>query len=90
MNTFVEANPHDQITKHEFIAVHFIAVLIGFHGNLENVYRLYCDQAASSYSRNTHQVLGAIKEIVSSLRETRKSSLSPRLGMEGILPCYWI
>lgn len=38
----------DQITKHGFLEVHFIAVLIGFHGNLENVSRLCCDQAASS------------------------------------------
>lgn len=71
-------------------AVYFITVLIDFHGNLENVYRLYCDQAASSYLQNTHQVLGAIKELVSSLKETRKTSLSPKLGMEGILPFHWI
>lgn len=66
----------DQITKHGFLEVRFVAVLIGFHGNLENISRLCGDQAASSCSQNTHQVLAAIKETVSGLRETRKSSLS--------------
>lgn len=41
MNIFIEVYPHYQITKHGFLAVHFITVLIVFV-NLENVYRLYC------------------------------------------------
>lgn len=86
MSTFMEAYPHDQITKHGFLAVHFIAVLIGFHGNLENVYRLYCDQAASSYSQNTHQVLGAIKEIVSSLGRPERVLYLPGWGWRAFFP----
>lgn len=90
MSIFIEVYPHNPITKHGFLAVHFITVLIGFHGNLENVCRLSCDQAASSYLQNTHQVRVAVKEIVSRLRETRKASLSAKLGMEGVLPFHWI
>lgn len=86
MSIFIDVYPHNPITKHGFLAVHFITVLIGFHGNLENVYKLSCDQAASSYLQNTHQVLGAVKEIVSGPRETRKASVSAELGMEAILP----
>lgn len=61
MSIFIEVYPCNPITKHEFLALHFIIVLIGFHGNLENVYRLFCDQAASTYLQNTHQVLGGYK-----------------------------
>lgn len=49
MIIYIEVYPHDQITKHVFLTVRFITVLICFHGILENVYRLYRDQAASSY-----------------------------------------
>lgn len=61
MSIFTEVYPHDQITKRVLPAVHFTTVFIYFHGNLENVYRLYCDQAASSYLQNIHQVLGGYK-----------------------------
>lgn len=80
MIIFIEVFLHDQVTKHVLLTVHFITVLIGFHGNLENVCRLYCDQDASNYLQSTHQVFGAIKEIVSSFRETERLLYLPSWG----------
>ena len=61
MSIFIEVCLHDQITEYVFLTVHFITALICFHGNLENFYRLYCDQATSSYLQNTHEVLRGYK-----------------------------
>lgn len=90
MSIFIEVYPCNPITKHEFLALHFIIVLIGFHGNLENVYRLFVIKLLALIYRTPTRCLGAIKEIVSSLKETRKTSLSTKLGIEGILLFHWI
>lgn len=86
MSIFIEIYLCNPISKHEYLALHFITVLIGFHRNLEKVGLQTCsDQAVSTYLQNTHQVLGAVKVILSNLKEIRKTSLLTEPEMEAIL-----